>query len=488
MHGPEVPTQQPVQPPPPPPPPHPVTPHAAEQAAQLPHVDATQSTGQTEVRVSDRSGGHAAPPFDAGVTIERLRLCKALPVTHGVHAVQTDTTQATGSPTHSSSLHAWLADSAGHGVPPLLAGVTTVRDRDWTPPPQSVLQVPHTDHVDTWHGTGVAQIWPLQPRVSDRLPHGAPPLEAGIVTPRVRTCTPPPQDAVQLPQPPQAPATHATGAGAPPHSVVPPGQEPGLGKYPKHTVFVDMHGPEVPNQHPVQAPPPPPPPPPLHAVAPHATLSTWLPHATPSPELAVITLRARMRVPPPHKAEQLPHAAHVDNMQSTPLHSAALHPRLSASAPQAVPPFSAAVTTARLRDWTPPPHVAEHAPHPAHVEATQATGQSEVRVSDRSGGHAAPPFDAGVMMARVRLCEALPDAHAPQAVQPDTTHATPSPTHPSSLHARLSDTAGHAVPPLLAAVTTARDRDWAPPPQSALQVLHTDHDDTWQSTGPTEQL
>ena len=164
-------------------------------------------------------------------------------------------------------------------------------------------------------------------------------------------------------------------------------------------------------------------------------------------------------------------------------HPPSLHPRLSDSAPQAVPSFSAAVTTVRLRDWAPPPHVTEQAPQLDHADTTQATGQTLVRDSDRSAGHAAPPFDAGVTIVRLRLWEALPDAHGLQAVQPDTTQATGSPTHSSSLHARLPGSAGHAVPPLLATVTTVRDRDWTPPPQSALQVPHTDHEETWHGTG-----
>ena len=86
----------------------------------------------------------------------RLRVCEPPPheAEHDPHAPHADTTQSWPPPSHEPVLHAWVWVRLPHGVPPWLAGVTTVRVRSWMPPPHSAEQVPHALHPDTAHATG----------------------------------------------------------------------------------------------------------------------------------------------------------------------------------------------------------------------------------------------------------------------------------------------------------------------------------------------
>lgn len=90
-------------------------------------------------------GGHGVPPLAAGVVTVRVRVC--IPVVphcvaeHGVNSDQSDTAQSTG---HGGALHG--ADSvsgSGQGVPPFAAGVTTVLVR---------VCVPVVPHANALHG------------------------------------------------------------------------------------------------------------------------------------------------------------------------------------------------------------------------------------------------------------------------------------------------------------------------------------------------
>ena len=97
----------------------------------MPYVlqaDTAQSTGHGLVHsMVSVSAGHATPPFDGDVTMERVRVWVPLPQVseHVPNALQADTTQSTGH----GELHAWVSVRAGHATPPFDAGVTTERLR-----------------------------------------------------------------------------------------------------------------------------------------------------------------------------------------------------------------------------------------------------------------------------------------------------------------------------------------------------------------------
>jgi hypothetical protein len=59
-----------------------------------------------------------------------------------------------------------------------------------------------------------------------------------------------------------------------------------------------------------------------------------------------------------------------------------------------------------------------HGPHAPHADTTQLTGKQHTLVST-SGGHAVPPFDAGVIIVLVLV--STPSIHADHADHADTT-------------------------------------------------------------------
>jgi hypothetical protein len=98
-------------------------------------------------------------------------------------------------------------------------------------------------------------------------------------------------------------------------------------------------------------------------------------------------------------------------------------------------------------------------------------------------GHSIAMPSAADVTSRVRRRE--PPSHAAEqsvhALQSLTVHST----HSISEHAALSETEGHAAPPLVAASLTNRDLREVPIKHCALHVVHAPHEVTAQSTGQT---
>jgi len=114
----------------------------------------------------------------------------------------------------------------------------------------------------------------------------------------------------------------------------------------------------------------------------------------------------------------------------------------------AEPPLAADVMMPRVRDWTPPPHLAEHAPHAPHSDTTQFCGQgtADMQTCDWvRGGHGRPLNSAGEMMARVRVCVppvvvAQLDEQGPQL---DHVVTTQSMGHAAVLHDWMRNVSKH---------------------------------------------
>ena len=103
--------------------------------------------------------------------------------------------------------------SAGHALPPLAAGVMTVRTNCWTPPPHAAEQLPTAaKSLMTQSVTMPGQGCELQAS-SFMLSagHGVPRLAAGVTTVRTSCCLPPPHDAEQPPEGLKSLMTQLTG-------------------------------------------------------------------------------------------------------------------------------------------------------------------------------------------------------------------------------------------------------------------------------------
>ena len=96
--------------------------------------------------------------------------------------------------------------------------------------------------------------------------------------------------------------------------------------------------------------------------------------------------RWRVRRPPPHVALHAPQPVHVKTTQSCG-QRCVLQLRCVVDAGHDEPPKSGWITV-RVREWTPWPHVREHAPQAPHVATAQSLGQRRVlhaRSSSRVG-------------------------------------------------------------------------------------------------------
>jgi len=128
-------------------------------------------------------------------------------------------------------------------------------------------------------------------------------------------------------------------------------------------------------------------------------------------------VRVRVWTPPPHEAEHCDHGEKMPE-QSTG-QPCVLQPRCSWRDGHCAPPFFGWTRIVRVRDCVPPLQVAEQEVHELQSDTTQSTGQSWVLhawVSDVHGQ--VPPFFAGVITVRVRVCEPPPHVfeqvdHAP---------------------------------------------------------------------------
>ena len=192
--------------------------------------------------------------------------------------------------------------------------------------------------------------------------------------------------------------------------------------------------------------------------------------------------------PPSHDSVQALQLPHADTSQSTG-HGPASHAPTSVRLPHCTPPCWAAVSTLRLRVLVPVAHVTVHGEYAPQADITQSTGQG-CSLQDRTwskAGHAAPPWSGGVVTFLDRVCVPLPQlwVHGDQSLKTDTTQST---GHGCSLHGFVSFKAGHATPPLAAAVVITRCRILEPPPHDWLHVELAPQSETTQSTGQSCSL
>ncbi len=164
----------------------------------------------------------------------------------------------------------------------------------------------------------------------------------------------------------------------------------------------------------------------------------------------------------------------------------------SSSFGQSLPPFWGGVITVRRRVRVPPPHLTLHSLQSPNSLTTQSTGtghgwvlHSRVSVN---GGHSLPPLEGGVTMTPVRDCFPPPHGSLQGPKSGNLTTQSTGIGHGMIMQGRVSSSAGQAAPPFDAGVTTVRVRFWVPGPQAALQVLQSVKALTLQSTGAAQAL
>ncbi len=197
---------------------------------------------------------------------------------------------------------------------------------------------------------------------------------------------------------------------------------------------------------------------------------------------AIVTLREREMVPPPHDTE---HGDQFDQAETPHAHAGCVHGCDSLSAPHIAPPLAGGATTDRVRRCSPVPHACEHVLQFDHMLSWQSVAHAAVEHASLSpsDGHGVPPHDASVVAVRVRARVPLPHVaeHAAHDDHVDTMHATGQQPKPQFTDS-LSD--GHGVPPLAVARVVVRVRDLlAVAPHVAVHADHCAHCDTSQSTG-----
>ena len=168
-------------------------PHGTLQADQADHVP-VQSVWHTAVLHACDSVrvGQAAPPLLAGVVTRRDRDCVPPPqvAEHADQSEKAATTQSTeATPAgHACVLHGCVLVRSSHAVPPLAAGVTTVRVSSCVPPPH---EAEHADQADQWLSTqSTEHACGLHVRVWVRSGQAAPLPAAGVKTSRAWVCVP----------------------------------------------------------------------------------------------------------------------------------------------------------------------------------------------------------------------------------------------------------------------------------------------------------
>jgi hypothetical protein len=199
-------------------------------------------------------------------------------------------------------------------------------------------------------------------------------------------------------------------------------------------------------------------------------------------EALVTMVRVRDCVPPPHDTV---HGDHADHCVTEHVQTPRLHDVVSLSASHAVPPLAGGTTTLRVRRDSPGPHICEHAPHEVHALSWQLTGHAagEHASLSESGGHEAPLHCASVVT--VRVCVRVPEPHVTEhddhVAQLLTTHDTGQQPKPQLA---VSESCGHAAPPLAGETVIVRVRVLlAIVPHVAEQAAHAVHSDTSQLIG-----
>jgi hypothetical protein len=198
----------------------------------------------------------------------------------------------------------------------------------------------------------------------------------------------------------------------------------------------------------------------------------------PGSTAARVTVRARVRRPPPHDTEHADQAAHIESAQSR-AHGCVPHAFESVSGGQSL----AAIVTLRDRVVVPPPHDTGHGVHVDHTDTPHAHAGCVHACDSLSAPHAAPPFAGAATTARVRRCSPVPHC-CEHTLQLDHMLSWQSLAHAAAAaHGSLSDSDGHGEPLQLASVVAVRDRERVPLPHVAEQLDHAAHVDTTHATG-----
>ena len=186
----------------------------------------------------------------------------------------------------------------------------------------------------TWQCTGHKSV--LHSRASLSGGQDTPPYSEGVVTNLSRAFVPPSHGALQLLQLPQADTTQCT----------------------SHSACVGSpHG--------------------AQGAVLHGIVSFKLGQSAPPLLEAMLTVRVRRSVPPPHSTGHPSQSLKLDTVQSTG-QMCVLQPRCSERLPQSTPPCATSTTIERERNWVPPGrsgvvHDRVHVDHAPKKDSTQST-------------------------------------------------------------------------------------------------------------------
>ena len=124
------------------------------------------------------------------------------------------------------------------------------------------------------------------------------------------------------------------------------------------------------------------------------------------------------------------------------------------------------------------------------THAAVLQGVASVSVSPVSCAHSVPPPLAGVVTAYVRVMTPPPQVaeHGPSGPNAPTQFTTggggeAAGGHASALQDLVAGDTGHACPPFDAGVVSVKERLCVPPPQDRLHVLYADHVPAHVTTG-----
>ena len=217
----------------------------------------------------------------------------------------------------------------------------------------------------------------------------------------------------------------------------------------------------------------------------HDTVSLKsLGHGVPPFAAAVVTLRVRVFITPvPHVAPHADHAPQLLTAQCTggAGHAGCAHACCSLATPAHCPPHAAIVATDRARVCTPAPHVTEQPDHADHGVHTHSVGQHPpfaVHIAVSLSAPHTPPHDSADTFVRVRVCTPAPhDTEQPDHA-PHALSVQSTAQHDPPHACCCVSSLGHAAPPHAAFCTTMRDRVCTPPPHWFEHAPHTDHCDT----------
>mmetsp|Transcript_77670 Transcript_77670/g.173817 ORF Transcript_77670/g.173817 Transcript_77670/m.173817 type:complete len:337 (+) Transcript_77670:234-1244(+) len=297
---------------------------------------------------------------------------------HADQRPQSDQRQSTGQP---SVLHAIVASPCPwQFLPPLAAGVETLRLRTIEPPPHVLLQFVHG--LQLFHSQSTGQPSTLQSCSSLSVPvQSVPPFAASKAFCRLRMVLPPAQLLVQSDQLPQGVHSQFTGQPATlqlidslsePSHCLPP-----FNDWTKMVRFLSVWPPPHVAEHPGHSDQS------LHKQSMTHGSSWHVPFSVASPSQSLPPCfastafpRLRVFVPFPQETLQEDQGFHSPHLQLTG-HASVLHLMVSFASPgQALPPPTALTFSLRVLSEAPVPQVFEQEPHFPHSAQAQSTGQT----------------------------------------------------------------------------------------------------------------